>query len=369
LDLLMDKVLESLLTMFVPAGRGIIVLEGSEGAQKPRTRARFRQPDAEHRVVLNRRMLDEVTRTVQAVSSEDGRTLCVPLLDRREQALGVIQLDADKSDLDLLLTIALQVSFALENAMLHEAAMRERALELELGIAHEIQISLLPGERPDIPGYEFYDYYAPAKHVGGDYFDYRDLRGDRLAMLLGDVSGKGVPAALLMTKASTEFNVFLSAGMSPVEVVGTVNRRFSNRSPDGAFMTMVLGVLDWTTHQVQLVNAGHIRPLLRRPGGEVVEIGDAESGLPLGVLPDVEYQQTQFSLGAGEALLLVTDGITEAQDGDGNLYGLPRLRDLYSKAGGTAMEIGQLILDDIGRFVGDNAQSDDTCLVCVRRGQ
>ncbi|MCL4678141.1 MAG: SpoIIE family protein phosphatase [Alphaproteobacteria bacterium] len=374
LDRLLEKVLESLLAMFSVASRGIILLQGGHPTIMPRSLVRFRSPGKDQRAMLNRGVLDTVMNTGKAVSAADRMTMCVPILDRHEQPIGVIQLDADRiegpfpsDDLDLFLTAAMQVSFAIENAMLHEAALRERALEWELGIAHEIQISLLPSERPNVPGYEFWDYYAPAKQVGGDYYDYRELRGNRLAMLLGDVSGKGIPAALLMAKASTEFNVFLSSDLSPVEVVSTVNRRFVQRSADTAFMTMVLVVLDWSTHRLQLVNAGHIRPLLRRTDGQVVEIGAAESSLPLGIRPDVEYRQAECELAPGETLLLVTDGIIDAQNREGKLYGLPRLIELYSQAEGNAPEVGQLILNDTGRFVGDNDQFDDTCLMCIRR--
>jgi len=374
LDRLLEKSLDSLLTMFASARCGIILLRGSDAGILPRSMARFREPESDRRVALNPGALHEVTTTGRALITEDRLTMCVPLLDRMEEILGVIQLDANPShgrfqtdDLDLLLTAALQVSFAVEIVMLHEVDVRERAFEVELGIAHEIQMSLLPAERPDIPGYEFWDYYAPAKHVGGDYFDYRVLPGGRLAILLGDVSGKGVPAALLMTKAATEFKVFLSTGMSPVEVVDTVNQQFLSHGPEVSFMTMVLCLLDWSEHGLLLVNAGHLRPLLRRADGELVEIGDAESGLPLGVEPEAEYRHTEFSLAPGEVLLLITDGITDAQNAKGELYGLDRLRPLYSRAKGSATDIGQKILDDVGRFVGDNAQFDDTCLLCIRR--
>jgi phosphoserine phosphatase RsbU/P len=374
LDRLLEKALDSLLQMFAMARRGIILLQGDQVSILPRSMVRFRHPREGQSASLNRSILNKVMSAGEAVCAEDGMTMCVPILDRRDQPIGIVQLDADQlegpfqaDDLDLFLTAALQVSFAVENAMLYEAALRERALEWELGIAHEIQISLLPSERPVIPGYEFWDYYAPAKQVGGDYFDYRELRNNRLAVLLGDVSGKGVPAALLMARASAEFSAFLANEMTPVEVVNTVNRRFVQRSAETAFMTMVLVVIDWATHRLQLVNAGHVRPLLRRTNGEVLEVGAAESGMPLGIRPDVEYRQSELDIGPGETLLLVTDGITEAQNGRGALYGIPRLRNVYASCEGGAFDIVQSILNDTGRFVGDNDQSDDTCLLCVHR--
>jgi phosphoserine phosphatase RsbU/P len=375
LDRLLSKILDSLLAMFGAATRGIVMLQEPEPSNQRRILARFRHPGGEDQIVLNRRILDHVMQMRHALAPTSGTMMCVPLLDSEDRPLGVIQLDAlpdggtfGPDDLDLLLTVALQVSVAVENSLLHEAALQAQTLEMELGIAHDIQVKLLPADRPRIEGYEFFDHYAPAKQVGGDYFDYRELDGNRLAILVGDVAGKGVPAALLMAKASTELSVFLSAGNSPVDVVSTVNRRFITRSPNGAFMTLVLAVLDWTGHRISLVNAGHLRPLLRHTDGTVVEMGAEQFGLPLGILPDVQYRQTEFGMQPGEALLLVTDGITEAHfDGDGKLYGTRRLRERYGSASGTAAEIGQWILDDIRRFVGDNPPTDDTCLLCVRR--
>jgi phosphoserine phosphatase RsbU/P len=376
LDRLLEKALESLLQMFAMARRGIILLQGDQASILPRSMVRFRNRQEGQRASLNGSIVNTVMSTGKAVRAEDGMTMCVPILNRREEPLGIIQLDADHLEgpfqadrLDLFLTAALQVSFTVENAILHEAALRKRALEWELEIAQEIQISLLPSERPEIPGYEFWDYYAPAKQVGGDYFDYRELRNNRLAVLLGDVSGKGVPAALLMARASVDFSAFLPNEMSPVEVVNTVNRRFVQRSAETGFMTMVLVLLDWVTHRLQLVNAGHVRPLLRRTTGEVLEVGAVESGLPLGILPNVEYRQAELDMGPGETLLLVTDGIIEAQNGQGALYGTARLREVYASCGGSAFDIAQSILDDMGRFVADNEQIDDSCLVVLRRGE
>ncbi len=374
LDALLDKALDSLLAMFANARRVVILLQGDQASILPRSVARFRRSDQRENVSLNRMLLENVMASGQAVSAADGMILCVPILNGREQPVGIIQLDADPFDgpfatdeLDLLLTAAMQVSFAAENAMLYEAVMRERSLELELGFAHEMQISLLPSARPNIPGYEFWDYYAPAKQVGGDYFDYRLLRDDRLALLLGDVSGKGVPAALLMAKVSTEFSVFLTHDIPPVEVVSTVNKRFAQRSAENAFMTMVLVILDWKTHRLQLVNAGHLRPLLRRASGEVLEIGNDTSGLPLGIEPQFEYQVAEYDLRPGDTLLMVTDGVTEAENRQGDLYGWKRLIEKYRQCEGSAFDIVQSILSDTGRFIGDNDQKDDTCLVCVQR--
>ncbi|HPM82378.1 MAG TPA: PP2C family protein-serine/threonine phosphatase, partial [Candidatus Anammoximicrobium sp.] len=296
-------------------------------------------------------------------------------LDLEGKPLGAIQLDAlgsqwefRREDLELLTSVAFQISFVLENAILHEAALRERALETELKLAQEIQVVLLPSQPPEIEGYEFFDYYAPAKYVGGDYYDYLPLENNRLALVVGDVSGKGVPAALLMVKVASELEASLATELDPVAVLNKVNRRFSRRNPDGAFVTMVLAVLDLSSHRLSIVNAGHLRPLLRRADGSVLEIGDAEAGLPLGVVPLQSYKQAQIEMGIGDALVLISDGITEAQDASGRQYGQLRLlNQITASFSDTAADLGRRIIDDVDRFVGDRPQSDDRCLLCVKR--
>jgi serine phosphatase RsbU (regulator of sigma subunit) len=374
LDELLPSVLGSLLAMFAQADCGVIVLNDGSGGRPRRPLVRHRQAESPSDTVIQWSLVQAATDDRLPVMAANDLLMCVPLLDRDENPLGVIHLDAFQrqrrftpEDLDLLTTVAFQVSFAVENALLHELAIRERSLEMELRIAQHIQVDLLPSQPPRIDGYEFYDYYAPAKFVGGDYYDYLPLDGGRLALVLGDVSGKGVPAALLMAKVSSELGACLAAEPDPVEALNQVNRRFSRRSPEGAFVTLVLAMLDLSRHALTIVNAGHIRPLLRRPDGIVVAIGDAEGGLPLGVEPEQTYERTPLELGVGDALLLVSDGMTDAFDARGERYGVSRLRGLLASAAGSATDIGRRIIGDIDQFVGDHPQSDDRCLLCLRR--
>jgi serine phosphatase RsbU (regulator of sigma subunit) len=185
---------------------------------------------------------------------------------------------------------------------------------------------------------------------------------------VGDVSGKGVPAALLMVKVASELEASLATELDPVQVLNQVNQRFSRRNPDGTFVTMVLAVLDLSAHQMSIVNAGHLRPLLRRPDGSVVEIGDAEAGLPLGVAPSRSYAQTRLDIQLGDALVLVSDGITEAHSADRGMYGQQRLLDQLHPPADTVGDLGRRIINDVDRFVGQHPQSDDRCLLCMRRG-
>jgi serine phosphatase RsbU (regulator of sigma subunit) len=372
---LLPSVLERLLSLYSQADRALVVL-CETGPGRPATiRVRHRGSERTSEGRLTSNIIKEVMASGKAVVSDQGLVMSAPLLNREGQSLGAIQLDAlgsqfgfRREDLDLLTTVAFQISVVLENAILHEAALRERSLEIELKLAHQIQVDLLPSEPPRIAGYEFFDYYAPAKYVGGDYYDYLPLAGGRLALVVGDVSGKGVPAALLMVKVASELEASLATERDPVQVLNQVNQRFSRRNPEGTFVTMVLAVLDLSAHQMSIVNAGHLRPLLRRPDGSVVEIGDAEAGLPLGVVPNSLYAQTRLDIQLGDALVLVSDGITEAQSAGRGQYGQRRLLAQLQTPAGSATDIGRRIIHDVDRFVGQHPQSDDRCLLCLRRG-
>jgi serine phosphatase RsbU (regulator of sigma subunit) len=375
LDELLSGVLEGLLTLASQAERALLVLRETGSGRPATIRVRHRGSDRISDVAQPGKLLKDAIATGKPLLSDQGQAVSAPLLDLEGKPLGAVQLDAWTSqrrfkteDLDLLATVAFQISFLVENAILHEAALRERSLETELKLAQEIQVVLLPSQPPQIDGYEFFDYYAPAKYVGGDYYDYLLLEDNRLALVVGDVSGKGIPAALLMVKVASELGASLATEPDPVAVLNQVNQRFSRRNPDGAFVTMVLAVLDLSNHRMTIVNAGHIRPLLRRPDGSIVEIGDTEAGMPLGVMPSRPYEQTELDLGIGDALVLVSDGITEAQSAHGRQYGQQRLvAQLTAPLSDTAADLGRRIIGDVDHFVGNHPQSDDRCLLCIKR--
>jgi serine phosphatase RsbU (regulator of sigma subunit)/predicted Rossmann-fold nucleotide-binding protein len=255
----------------------------------------------------------------------------------------------------------------MENAQLHEAAMRAEVLKRELAVAHEVQRGFLPSAAPSIPGYEFFEFYEPANQLGGDYYDYVELPGGRLAVVMADVSGKGISATLLMAKLSAETRYCLASEPSPVAAMGRLNRLFCDSSWEDRFVTMVLAVLDPRRHEAVVVNAGHLPPLWRRGPGKVEAIGQAEARLPLGVDRDMEYAPCTVSLAAGQSLVLYTDGITEAMNAKGELYGSGRLLALLNSDVDRLSLLGRRILDDVKRFVGARSQSDDMCLTCLGR--
>jgi len=274
-----------------------------------------------------------------------------------------------RDDLDVLGSVACQAAFAVENAQLHESVLRERAMERELSLAHQVQQGFLPTAAPRLPGYDFFEFYEPANKLGGDYFDYVHLPGGRLGIVVADVSGKGIAASLLMARLSAETRYCLASEPTPDAAVGRLNRIFCDRSWEDRFVTFVLVVLDPVRHELTVVNAGHMAPLMRRRDGTVDSIAEADAKLPLGVDYDVTYIPSTHPISAGDCVVLYTDGITEAMNNADELYGRGRLLAQLRGDVEGVRALGLRILDDVKQFVGKRSQSDDMCLTCFGRGK
>ncbi len=215
-------------------------------------------------------------------------------------------------------------------------------------------------------GYQFFDFYEPANQVGGDYYDYIPLPGGRLGVIVADVSGKGIPAALLMAKLSAEVRYVLVGSAGPAEALTRLNNGFSTSWED-RFVTCTLAIIDPQTHEVQISNAGHMSPYLRHLDQQVEAVGEEFTGVPLGVAEDFPYEQFSLSLAPGDGLALFTDGFSEAMNMDNDLYGLARLEEQLRREADGVRQIGELILGDVKQFVGSRSQSDDMCLLCFGR--
>jgi serine phosphatase RsbU (regulator of sigma subunit) len=239
----------------------------------------------------------------------------------------------------------------------------------DLEAATQIQKSFLPGERPRIEGLQFFDYYSSARQVGGDYYDYIRLPGNRLAVALGDVSGKGVSAALLMARLSAAVRFSLATEPTVAGAVRQLNAVLTPAGNADRFITFVVAVLDLNTFILTLVNAGHMPPLRRRAQPvEVDDVGNQIVGIPLGVL-DWPYQETVLPFQPGDTLILYTDGVTEARNLQDELYGASRLREVVHGAPAGVEALGMAILSDVRRFAAERPQSDDLTFVCFGRNQ
>jgi len=271
-------------------------------------------------------------------------------------------------DLDLLASVASQAAIAVENAQLHEAAVQEQLTHHELELAHKVQRGFLPSEPPEVKGYEFYDFYEPARQLGGDYFDYIWLPGGRLAIVLGDVSGKGVSAAMFMARLSAEARYCLVSESDPVAAIERLNRVFCESSWEDRFITFMLNLLDPATHEVTVVNAGHMAPLRRLGAGGVNREGQEKSGLPLGVDDESEYEAYTITLQPGDLILLYSDGMTDAMNEAEEFYGEERfVEEVASAKANGVIALGQHMLNNVKRFAGARKQTDDMCLTMYGR--
>jgi phosphoserine phosphatase RsbU/P len=390
----LPTLLDSLFAIFLQADRGFIVLRDPQTGRLVPKAVKHRRNDDAETVRISRTIVNNVMTSKEALLSADAASdtrfdmaesiidfqirsmMCAPLVNRDGNSLGVIQLDTldprnrfRQDDLEVLVSVAYQAASAVENAQMHEAAMRDQALRRELAVAHEVQRGLLPSAAPRIPEYDFFEFYEPANQLGGDYYDYIELPGGRLAVVVADVSGKGISASLLMARLSAETRYCLASEPFPAQAVARLNRAFCESGWEDRFVTMVLAVLEPRRHEVTVVNAGHLPPLLRRGPAAVEAIGEAESRLPLGVDHEVDYVQCVFTLQPGDSVVLYTDGITEAMNVRDELYGQRRLLAMLGSDVDSVGPLGRRILDDVKRFVGGRPQSDDMCLTCFGRAK
>jgi serine phosphatase RsbU (regulator of sigma subunit) len=251
---------------------------------------------------------------------------------------------------------------------LEQHVLEQQLLHRELEFAREVQKHFLPSSVPRVPGYHFSHYYQPAREVGGDYFDYMYLPGHRLAVSIGDVAGKGMPAALLMARVLAEQRYCLLAERTTAEALTRLNGQLAQCVPEGRFVTCVLLVLEPEAHRATLANAGHPPPLLRRSGSPVAEpLGAAEVDLPLGVDAHLSYTQAEVTLQGGDVITLFTDGLTEAQNLSGGFYQSRRLAGLLALGPNQVGSLAEAILQDVKRFAAGNEPGDDLTLICFGR--
>lgn len=303
-----------------------------------------------------------------------GVELIVPLIGQGE-LLGALYLGPRLSDQPysgddrrLLGGLASQVAPAMKVAQLvreqqAEAKERER-IQQELEVAALIQQTLLPKRLPAIPGWHIDAFYRPARAVGGDFYDFIPLGDGRLGVIIGDVTDKGVPAALVMATCRSMLRAAAPNHQSPADLLAEVNEALVTEIPPAMFVTCLYAVIDTTAGEVTFANAGHNLPYVRTADG-VLEL--RATGMPLGLMPGMSYDDRRYAMAPGEVIVLTSDGITEAHDRNGEMYGFARLmaRVAHRTTGGDTCSD---LIDDLERFTGpDTEQEDDITLVVVQR--
>lgn len=295
-----------------------------------------------------------------------GKTYAFEIFDK-ESRTGVVPFD--ETDKLLLDALARQVQASLENRFLHAQSLEKQKIEQDIAVAASIQQRILPTELPSIEGYDLAGVNIPSKSVGGDYYDCIPLPGGRFALVIADVAGKGVPAALLVSSLHAYLNAYLEGSLALVDVTRRVNTAIHRASTDDKFITAFLGILAPETGVLEAVNAGHCTVYWRKMDGTVGEL--TQGGIPFGMLGiDFPYQSETVTLAPGDRLLLYTDGITEAQNEQSQLYDTEgSLKKFFaSRTPDVARTFIADLIADVRTFAATAPQADDiTALYLIRK--
>jgi len=392
-DPLLPKIVDSLFNLFKQADRGFVILLDEATKRLVPKVIKTRRPQDEANARFSRSIVRPCLETVQALLSDDAATdkrfamsqsiadfsirsvMCAPLWSTDGKGLGVIQLDTQdrrkkftQDDLNLLVGVASQASIALENAKLHQESLARERLKRDMDLARQVQLSFLPLRLPEVSGYEFYASYEPALEVSGDYYDFIPLSQQRLGILLGDVAGKGVAAALLMAKFSAEARACMVSEGDPAAAATRLNATMHQAGLTDRFVTLAAVMLDPLTHTVTLVNAGHPSPLILRQAGTLEEAAPKEvAGLPIGVLDGYRYVGREVRLGPGDSLFIFSDGVPEAMDVHEVQFQSQGIRALLQGQTASPRALGERLVKAVKQHAAGRSQHDDITLVCFGR--
>jgi len=312
---------------------------------------------------------------LRAMKAADVKVV-VPLVSQGE-LIGLLNLgprlsqqEYSADDRKLLSDLASQTAPAVRVAQLvrqqQRAAQERERIEQELRVARLIQQTLLPKALPDTPGYELAAHYQPAREVGGDFYDFLELDDGRLGLVVGDVTDKGVPAALVMATTRTLLRAVAGRIDAPGEVLERVNDVLYPDIPPNMFVTCLYAILDRETGRLHYANAGHDLPYMKHEGG-AKEL--RATGMPLGLMPGMEYEEKEVFLKPGESVLFYSDGLVEAHDPRREMFGFPRLQGFVGAHPGGATLV-DFLLSELGRFTGEGwEQEDDITLVTLQRSE
>ena len=389
---LLSNMLNGLLDIFPQADRGLVLLRdknrlvpaavkdrrGKQGhVQYSKTIAA--KAVVERKAILSQDVIedDEIPVTASITQLRIHSVMCVPLLSQDMTVLGVIQMDIqdtkkgfDTDDMEILTSVASQASVAIEQAQLHREMMKHARIQRELDFAREVQHSFLPKSMPELEGYRFWVYYEAAREVGGDFYDFLRLPNGKEAVLLGDVAGKGIPAALMMAKVSSLCKLALLSHPDDLgRAMSALNREVFDAGTERGFVTLVLSIIDPSTDELTIAVAGHMTPMIRRADATVDDSAGYEArGRPLGIERELCYETDCRKLEPGDLVVLFSDGISEAMDEADEPYTVERVGDQLRATGGKGpTETGQSLLHDVRRHVGQGAQRDDMSLVIFQR--
>jgi len=386
------RVLDTLFDIFFQADRGAILFFQKDSNVLIPVAQRHRNIDDSESVRISRTILDNVVKTKSAIlsanTSMDPRlagsdsilietiqsTMSAPMMGVDGQPFGIIHLDSQnqrrrfcQEDLELLVAVASQASHAFENARLLTVYMQKLGQDEEMKISAQVQRALIPEILPQPAGYQFYGSYDAAEAVGGDYYDCFEMPDGKICVSFGDVAGKGVPGALIMSRLSG----IVRSTMNFTDDVGLaicqINTLMCNHMIEGRFVTYVLGVIDPKTHKFEYANAGHLPPEIRSRDGELSNLGSENSGLPLGLDASCPFPTSTIQLTPGMSIVLRTDGVDDAMASETEFYGPERFREVVRAETTDPETIGRVLLRDVKAFMGGYKQHDDITIMSFGR--
>jgi len=391
-DKLLPKMLEGLFKVFPQADRAMFIQRDERDRLIPKAYRHRKANDDDVRFsrTIVRQAMDKREAILSADALADERfslsaslvdmkirsVIVAPLIVADRPPFGVLVVDThsatqkfEPDDLQILSAVANQAAVSLEVARMHEETLVQERMNRELSLARDVQRSFVPAAMAPKGPLRFWAFYEAAGAVGGDYYDFINLPRGRIAVLLGDVSGKGVPAALLMAKASSDAKVgLLTHPEEPAAAIGHLNNAICAANLEGKFMTTALCIVDPDSPKLQIVNAGHMSPIIRRKDGKLDEPADPDrAGPPVGVAEDYHYEVVETTLGPGEVAVIFSDGISEAMNAAAQEYTTDRIRELVRNATCDAKAVGESLLGDVRRHVAGWKQHDDMTLVVVSR--
>jgi serine phosphatase RsbU (regulator of sigma subunit)/pSer/pThr/pTyr-binding forkhead associated (FHA) protein len=385
------QILASLVFEAVPAERCVIMLRDEENSDKLKIEvAKIRgSKEVLDEVRISRTVIEEVTKNGKSVLTSDAQhdprfasqtmallgirsVLAVPLSVGTE-VFGLIYADSPtyettftEEHLNILTTLASVASIRVENARLTEERFKRERLEHELQLASEIQQRLQPSSPPIVEGYDLQGVSFSCYEVGGDYYDFIPRCDGKLLVALGDVSGKGTAAALLMSSLHAAMHAQVAANSSLLQTINAVNQYLAQNTPTNRFVTLFLAELDAESGMMNFINAGHNPPLIAHADGRVEQL--ASGGFPLGIMPMAQYDVGQTRLLKGEALVIYSDGVSEANNTKGEEFGVERLEEVVKKnLSASAAGLRDKVESALSSFTQTAPAGDDITLVIVKR--
>ncbi len=298
--------------------------------------------------------------------------LCVPM-KVKDKTIGILEainpLDRDmfnNEDTDLFSAFASQAAIAIANARMHNQMLEKQRVEQELAVASQIQQNFLPRLCPKLNGISVYAQSIAAREIGGDFYDFLKLDDNSLAIAIGDVSGKGVPAALYMVKVMTELRNCASGTYGPGEALSAVNNVLVKESMRGMFVTLLYAILNFRNKTITFSNAGHFPPIfLDEPTKKIIPFNES-ANIPLGITPGIKYQEAKLEIEGDKLLVFYTDGIIEARNNRAKQFGIQRLKDVVRQKDLSAKSAVHSVIREVINFSKGTPQHDDLTILAVR---